>query len=61
MAIFFATGCVRVVSLPRPSNQQQDYGWVGDTYQELGQVLIWDVGQLLAVVFGDDELSRVSE
>lgn len=30
--------------------------WVGGTYKELGQVLIWDVGQLLAVEFGDDEL-----
>lgn len=30
------------------------------TYQKLGQVFIWDVGQLLAVEFGDDELSCVS-
>lgn len=30
-------------------------GWE-ETYQELGQVLIWDVGKLLAVEFGDDEL-----
>lgn len=33
---------------------------MANTYQELGQVLIWDVGQLLAVEFGDDELWRVS-
>lgn len=30
--------------------------WVGGTYQELGQVLIWNVGQLLAVEFWDNEL-----
>lgn len=34
---------------------QRLLGWE-ETYQELGQVLIWDVGQLLAVELGDDEL-----
>lgn len=29
------------------------------TYQELVEVLVRDVGQLFAVVFGDDELLQV--
>ena len=30
--------------------------WVGRAYQNLGQVVVRDVGQLLAVNFGDHEL-----
>ena len=45
--------------------EQKETRWVGasrkkSTYQDLAEVLIRDVGQLLAVVLGDDELDSRS-
>jgi len=61
MASLLATGCLccwEHVRILLSISQRKERGgkW---TYQELGQVVVGDVGQLLAVELGDDELYSV--